>query len=50
MILYTLAISGISDEEILKAFVSARLPEHIYQDLGTIILQARQSHCRTFIK
>ena len=24
----------------LKAFVNARLPEHIYQDLGTIILQA----------
>jgi CheY-like chemotaxis protein len=39
--LYTLAVSGISDEEILKAFVAARLPEHIYQDLGTIILQAR---------
>jgi CheY-like chemotaxis protein len=34
------ATSGISDEEILKAFVNARLPEHIYQDLGTIILQA----------
>ncbi len=39
--LYTLAVSGIGDEEILKAFASARLPEHIYQDLGTIILQAR---------
>lgn len=39
--LYCLAVSGISDEEILKAFVAARLPEHIYQDLGTIILQAR---------
>jgi CheY-like chemotaxis protein len=38
--LYALAVSGISDEEILKAFVNARLPEHIYQDLGTIILQA----------
>jgi len=39
--LYKVAVSGISDEEILKAFVGARLPEHIYQDLGTIILQAR---------
>lgn len=39
--LYPLAISGRSDEEILKSFVAARLPEHIYQDLGTIILQAR---------
>jgi CheY-like chemotaxis protein len=39
--LYTLAVSGIGDEEILKAFAGARLPEHIYQDLGTIILQAR---------
>jgi CheY-like chemotaxis protein len=38
--LYPLATSGLSDEEILKAFVGARLPEHIYQDLGTIILQA----------
>ncbi|MBN1145165.1 MAG: phosphoenolpyruvate synthase [Bacteroidales bacterium] len=38
--LYSIAVSGISDEEILKAFVNARLPEHIYQDLGTIILQA----------
>lgn len=38
--LYHLAVSGIKDEEILKAFVNARLPEHIYQDLGTIILQA----------
>ena len=38
--LYPLATSGISDDEILKAFVNARLPEHIYQDLGTIILQA----------
>jgi len=38
--LYHRAISGLSDEAILKAFVSARLPEHIYQDLGTIILQA----------
>lgn len=38
--LYHKAISGLSDEAILKAFVSARLPEHIYQDLGTIILQA----------
>lgn len=38
--LYPVATSGITDEEILKAFVSARLPEHIYQDLGTIILQA----------
>jgi CheY-like chemotaxis protein len=38
--LYQLAVSGMSDEEILKAFVNARLPEHIYQDLGTIILQA----------
>jgi CheY-like chemotaxis protein len=38
--LYHLAISGLTDEEISKAFVNARLPEHIYQDLGTIILQA----------
>ena len=38
--LYHLAVSGVKDEEILKAFVNARLPEHIYQDLGTIILQA----------
>ncbi|MBN1790772.1 MAG: phosphoenolpyruvate synthase [Bacteroidales bacterium] len=38
--LYHLAVSGIKDEEILKAFANARLPEHIYQDLGTIILQA----------
>jgi CheY-like chemotaxis protein len=38
--LYQLAVSGISDEDIIKAFVNARLPEHIYQDLGTIILQA----------
>ncbi len=38
--LYHLAVSGIKDDEILKAFVNARLPEHIYQDLGTIILQA----------
>lgn len=38
--LYAKAVSGISDEDILKAFVNARLPEHIYQDLGTIILQA----------
>ncbi len=38
--LYSIAVSGVSDEEILKAFVNARLPEHIYQDLGTIILQA----------
>jgi CheY-like chemotaxis protein len=38
--LYPLATSGISDKEILRAFVNARLPEHIYQDLGTIILQA----------
>jgi CheY-like chemotaxis protein len=38
--LYPLATSGITDEGILKAFVNARLPEHIYQDLGTIILQA----------
>jgi CheY-like chemotaxis protein len=38
--LYHLAVTGIKDEEILKAFVNARLPEHIYQDLGTIILQA----------
>jgi CheY-like chemotaxis protein len=37
--LYPLATSGLSDEEILKAFVSARLPERVYQDLGTIILQ-----------
>jgi CheY-like chemotaxis protein len=39
--LYTLAVSGSSDEEILNGFVNARLPEHIYQDLGSIILQAR---------
>lgn len=39
--LYATAISGMDDEAILKAFVNARLPEHIYQDLGTIILQAR---------
>lgn len=39
--LYGIAISGSTDEEILNAFVGARLPEHIYQDLGTIILQAR---------
>jgi CheY-like chemotaxis protein len=39
--LYTLAVSGLNDDEILKGFVNARLPEHIYQDLGTIILQAR---------
>ncbi|HJZ38959.1 MAG TPA: PEP/pyruvate-binding domain-containing protein [Bacteroidales bacterium] len=39
--LFGIAISGITDDEILKAFVGARLPEHIYQDLGTIILQAR---------
>ena len=39
--LYPLAVSGSTDDEILKAFVCARLPEHIYQDLGTIILQAR---------
>jgi hypothetical protein len=38
--LYQIAVSGIKDEEILKSFVNARLPEHIYQDLGTIILQA----------
>jgi CheY-like chemotaxis protein len=37
--LYPLATSGINDELILKAFVNARLPEHLYQDLGTIILQ-----------
>jgi CheY-like chemotaxis protein len=37
--LYPIGTSGSSDEEILKAFVSARLPEHIYQDLGTIVLQ-----------
>jgi CheY-like chemotaxis protein len=39
--LYALAISGLSDDEIIRGFVSARLPEHIYQDLGAIILQAR---------
>jgi len=39
--LYKLAVSGISDDEIIKGFVNARLPEHIYQDLGSIILQAR---------
>ncbi len=39
--LYALAVSGHSDEDILNGFVNARLPEHIYQDLGTIILQAR---------
>jgi CheY-like chemotaxis protein len=39
--LYALAVSGLNDDEILKGFVNARLPEHIYQDLGTIILQAR---------
>jgi CheY-like chemotaxis protein len=39
--LYRFAISGQRDQDILKAFVNARLPEHIYQDLGTIILQAR---------
>ncbi len=39
--LYATAVSGVSDDEIMRAFVSARLPEHIYQDLGTIILQAR---------
>ena len=38
--LYPIATSGISDEDIFKAFVAARLPEHIYQDLGTIVLQA----------
>jgi CheY-like chemotaxis protein len=38
--LHRIAVSGQSDEEILKAFVNARLPEHIYQDLGTIIIQA----------
>jgi CheY-like chemotaxis protein len=38
--LYPVATSGQSDEEILNAFVAARLPERIYQDLGTIILQA----------
>lgn len=39
--LFSIAISGVSDDEILKAFVNARLPEHIHQDLGTIVLQAR---------
>jgi CheY-like chemotaxis protein len=38
--LYALAASGKSDEEILNGFVNAGLPEHIYQDLGSIILQA----------
>ncbi len=39
--LYPIATSGISDDEIVTAFVNARLPEGIYQDLGTIVLQAR---------
>jgi CheY-like chemotaxis protein len=38
--LYRVAVSGLTDEEISKLFVNARLPEHIYQDLGSIILQA----------
>jgi CheY-like chemotaxis protein len=38
--LYRVAVSGMTDEEISKLFVNARLPEHIYQDLGSIILQA----------
>jgi CheY-like chemotaxis protein len=38
--LYPIGTSGLNDEEILKAFVAARLPDHIYQDLGTIVLQA----------
>lgn len=37
--LYPVATSGLSDEEILNTFVLARLPERIYQDLGTIVLQ-----------
>ncbi len=37
--LYPVATSGLSDEEILNAFAVARLPERIYQDLGTIVLQ-----------
>lgn len=40
--LYTIAVSGKSDDEILKAFVNARLPERIYHDLGSIILQANK--------
>jgi CheY-like chemotaxis protein len=38
--LYSIAVSGKTDDEILNAFVNARLPERIYQDLGSIILQA----------
>jgi CheY-like chemotaxis protein len=38
--LYRLTVSGLTDEEISQVFVNARLPEHIYQDLGSIILQA----------
>ncbi len=37
--LYPIATSGLNDEEILNAFAAARLPERIYQDLGTIVLQ-----------
>lgn len=38
--LYPVATSGSSDEDIMKAFSCARLPAHISQDLGTIVLQA----------
>ncbi|MBN1158572.1 MAG: phosphoenolpyruvate synthase [Bacteroidales bacterium] len=40
--LYDVAVSGISDEEILVKFVHSRLPENITEDLGTIIFQARK--------
>ncbi len=40
--LYGIGTSGLDDRAILERFIAARLPEHILQDLETIVLHARR--------